>query len=78
MSLTPVLEFNYKHFSPDRLSGRDVSDTGESLFFLSPGIKFTKSSFILEALVQFPVWQDQEGAQLKQGTRLIVGTRIMF
>jgi len=78
MSLTPVLEFNYKHILSDSLSGHNVANTGESLFFVSPGLKFTKSSFILEALVQFPVWQDQEGSQLKQGTRLIVGTRFMF
>jgi hypothetical protein len=78
MSLTPVLEFNYKHMLPDSFSGHNVSNTGECLFFVSPGLKFTKSSFILEALLQFPVWQDQEGNQLKQGTRLIVGTRFMF
>ncbi len=77
MSVTPVLEFNYKHLLPDRLSG-DIANTGESLFFVSPGIKFTKSSFIFEVLVQFPVWQDQEGSQLKQGTRFIIGTRFMF
>ena len=78
MSLSPVLEFNYKHFMADRLSGRDVANTGESLFFVSPGLKFTKSSFIMEVLLQFPVWQQQQGIQLKQGTRLIVGTRFMF
>ncbi len=77
-SLAPVLEFNYKHILPDRLSGHDVSNTGESLFFISPGIKFTKSSLILEALLQIPVWQNQKGSQLKEGTRLIVGTRFMF
>ena len=77
-SLTPVLEFNYKQLLSDRLSGRNVSNTGESLFFVSPGLKFTKSSFFMEALLQFPVWQDQEGSQLKQGTRVIVGTRFMF
>lgn len=77
-SLTPVLELNYKQLSKDSLSGHNVSNTGESLFFVSPGLKFTKSSFILEALVQFPVWQDQEGSQLEQETRFIVGTRLMF
>ena len=77
-SLTPVLELNYKHLSNDDLSGRSVSNTGESLFFVSPGLKYTKSSFILEALVQFPVWQDQEGFQLEQGVRYIVGTRFLF
>ncbi|MHC4374891.1 MAG: transporter [Planctomycetota bacterium] len=78
MSLTPVLELNFKHFSNDNLSGHSVSNTGESLFFVSPGMKFTKSSFILEALVQFPVWQDQEGSQLEQGMRFILGTRFLF
>jgi hypothetical protein len=78
MSLTPVLELNYKHLSNDDLSGRSVSNTGESLFFVSPGLKFTKSSIILEALVQFPVWQDQEGSQLEQGIRYIVGARFLF
>ncbi|MHC4557922.1 MAG: transporter, partial [Planctomycetota bacterium] len=77
-SLTPVLEFSYKHLSPDRLSGHNVSNTGESLFFISPGVKFTKSSHILEALVQIPAWQDQKDSQLEQGTRLILGARFMF
>ncbi|AQT68447.1 hypothetical protein STSP2_01611 [Anaerohalosphaera lusitana] len=77
-TIAPVLELNYEHNTRDSLSGRTVDNTGESLFFVSPGIKFTKSSFIFEALVQFPVWQDQEGSQLEQGTRFIVGTRFLF
>lgn len=78
VSLAPVLELSYKNILSDRLHGRDLPNTGESVFYLSPGIKFTVSSFILEALMQIPVWQDQEGSQLKQGTRIIVGTRFMF
>ena len=77
-SLTPVLEFNYKHLSTDRLRGHNVANTGESLFFISPGLKLTISSFILEVLLQFPLYQNQKGSQPKQGTRLIVGTRLMF
>lgn len=77
-SITPVVEFSYRHISPDDQSGHDVSNTGESFFFISPGAKFTKSSFILEALVQIPTLQNQEGLQLEQGTRLIVGARFMF
>jgi len=77
-SIAPVLEFSYRHISPDDQSGHDVSNTGESLFFISPGVKFTRLSFILEALVQIPTSQDQKGLQLKQGTRLIVGARFMF
>lgn len=77
-SITPVLEFSYKHLSADRRNGRDLANTGESLFFVSPGVKYTKSSLILEALVQIPTWQDQKGVQLEQGTRLILGARVMF
>lgn len=78
VSLTPVLELSYKNISPDRLESRNVSNTGESVLYLSPGIKFTKSSFILEALVQIPVWQEEEGSQLKRGTVVVIGTRFMF
>ena len=77
-SVTPVLEFSYKHLSPDRRSGHDLANTGESLFFISPGVKYTKSSLILEALLQIPTWQDQKGLQLEQGTRLILGARVLF
>ncbi len=77
-SIAPVLEFSYRHVSPDDISGHDVSNTGESLFFISPGVKFTKLSFILEALVQIPTWQDQKGSQLEQGNRFILGARFMF
>jgi len=78
VSLAPVLELSYKNISSDRLHGRDVSNTGESVLYLSPGIKFTVSSFVLEALLQIPVWQDQEGSQLERGMSVIVGTRFMF
>jgi hypothetical protein len=77
-SLTPVLELSYKNIRADRASGSQVANTGESVFYISPGIKFTQSSFILEALVQLPAWQDQKGSQLERGTTLIVGARWMF
>jgi len=78
ISLTPVFELSYKNISPDRLEDHNVSDTGESVLYLSPGIKFTRSSFILEALAQFPVWQEREGSQLKRDTGVLFGTRFMF
>lgn len=77
-AFAPVIEFSYRHILPDGLRGHDVANTGESIFFISPGFKFTKSSFIVEALVQLPVWQDQEGTQLEQGMRFILGARYMF
>lgn len=78
VSLTPVVELSYEHISPDRLEDQNVSDTGEDVIHLSPGVKFTRSSFILEVLAQIPVWQEQEGSQLKRDPGVLVGTRFMF
>lgn len=77
-SIAPVLEVSYKNISPDRRYGHDVSNTGESVLYISPGVKFTKSSFILEGLLQLPVWQDQKGTLLERGFGVIVGVRFMF
>lgn len=77
-SLTPVVELSYSHTFPDRRFDRNLDNTGRSTLYLSPGIKLTMSSFIIEALVQFPVWQDNEGNQLKQKPTIIIGTRFMF
>lgn len=77
-SLAPVLELSYKNIGSDRLHSEDVANTGESVFYLSPGIKYTTSSFILEALLQVPVWQDQKGSQLERGMSVICGVRYMF
>lgn len=78
VSLTPVLEFSYKHVLPDRSEDRYTPNTGETVIHLSPGVKFTRSSFILEVLAQIPVWQEQEGSQLERDAGMLVGTRFMF
>ncbi|MEE8424000.1 MAG: transporter [Thermodesulfobacteriota bacterium] len=78
VSFAPVLELSYKNIWPDQLRGDNVANTGDFVLYLSPGIKFTKSSFILEALLQIPVWQEQKGSQLKRGIGGLVGTRFMF
>ena len=78
VSLAPVLELSFKKILPDYFNNQNVSNTGESIFFVSPGIKYTKSSFILETLIQLPAWQSQKGVQLKHSTRGLVGLRFMF
>ncbi len=78
VALAPVLEVSYKNIGQDRLYSHDVADTGETILYISPGLKFTKSSLILEALAQIPVWQEQEGSQLKRSTGGFVGIRFMF
>lgn len=77
-SLTPVLELSYVNIWPDQLRGHDVTNTGEHVLYISPGLKFTKSSFIVEVLLQIPVNQSQRGTQLERGPRLLLGTRWMF
>lgn len=77
-TLAPVLEISYKNITGDRLDNRTVKNTGETILYFSPGLKFTKSSFILEALAQIPVWQDQEGSQLEQSTVILAGMRFMY
>ena len=77
-TIAPVLELSYRDASADRLFGQSLANSGEQLLYLSPGIKYTRSSLILEALVQFPVWQDQGGAQVERGTGFLLGLRKMF
>ncbi|UCG59615.1 MAG: transporter [Phycisphaerales bacterium] len=78
VTLAPVLELSYRNISSDRQGGLDVANTGESVLYLSPGAKLTVSSFILEALLQIPVWQDQQGLQLDRNLGFILGSRYMF
>lgn len=77
-SLAPVLEVSYRDIRQDRRSGSTQANTGESVLYVSPGVKLTLSSLILEALVQVPAWQDQERMQLERGSTLIVGARMLF
>ena len=78
ISLAPVLEFSYLNIAPDRRNGRNLSNTGENVVYVSPGLKFTRESFIIEALLQIPVWQDQKGSLPERGIGVIVGTRFLF
>lgn len=78
IALAPVLEVSYKNTTRNRFNGRNVENTGEAILYVSPGFKFTKSSLILEVLAQIPLWQDQEGSQLKQSTVILAGMRFMF
>jgi hypothetical protein len=77
-TLAPVLELSYRDAAADQLSGQQFANSGEEVLYLSPGVKFTRSSLILEALIQVPVWQDQNGTQVERGTGFLLGLRKMF
>lgn len=78
VSLAPVLELTYKKIWPDQLDNHDVTNTGESVLYLSPGVQFIVGSFIMEALFQVPVWQHQKGSQLERSAGILIGTRFLF
>ncbi len=78
MSLTPVVEFSYRHIEEDSLYGTNEANTGESVLYVSPGVKWTISSTIIEGLVQIPVSQNQKGDQLERDITLLFGFRYMF
>lgn len=77
-AFAPVLELTYKKINSDSYNDVLVENTGESFFQLSPGFKFTRSSFIVESLFQVPVWQDQRGMQTERDFGFLVGLRYMY
>ncbi|MHC4343872.1 MAG: transporter, partial [Planctomycetota bacterium] len=77
-SVTPVVELTYLNIAANRRNGHNLDNSGEDVIYVSPGMKATIQSFIIEGLLQIPVWQDQKGNQLERGVRIIVGTRVMF
>lgn len=77
LALAPVIESTFLKALSDSRDGQTVDNTGESVLLISPGIKFTWSSFIVEGLVQVPIWQDQEGLQTEREPGFLIGFRLM-
>jgi hypothetical protein len=77
LQISPVLESKFTSVTPDNQDGNDMIDSGESLLFLSPGLKITWGSAVLEGLIQFPIWQHQKGAQTERDTGFLIGIRLM-
>ncbi len=77
-AVAPVLELSYKKIIADSYDGATVDNSGESYFVISPGAKFTRSSLILESLVQIPVWQNQNGMQTERAPTFLLGFRYMY
>jgi hypothetical protein len=78
ISLAPVLEMTWSTTDPDELDGSDVANSGEDVFSLAPGLKFTSGDLILEGLVRIPVAQEQKGMQTEAGKMYLLGIRRMF
>lgn len=77
-AIAPVLELTWQHTDPASLDGADLPDSGEDVFSLAPGLKYTRGDLILEGLVRVPVAQDQNGMQTEMKAMYLVGVRRMF
>lgn len=78
ISLAPVLETAWQSTDPSESDGQDLPNSGEDVFSLAPGLKYTAGDLIVEGLVRFPVAQEQNGMQTEMGTMFLVGVRRMF
>ena len=56
----------------------DANNSDEETLFVSQGLKFVYQSFMVEGLIQFPVNQHQQGAQLERKVGGLIGARYMF
>jgi hypothetical protein len=77
-ALAPVLEISWYDQFADSRDGADLPATGERVFSLAPGLKYTLDDLILEGLARFPVAQEQEGMQMEAGVMVLLGVRRMF
>lgn len=77
MALAPVLEINLQVDQADQSLSAENSES-ESVVFLSPGVKYTYGSMILESLYQVPIWENIPVNSLEQIARWRIGLRLMF
>ncbi len=77
-ALAPVFEITWEETASDEVEGIETPNSGESVFTLAPGLKYTRGDLIIEGLVRFPVSQNQQGMQMEVGNMYLLGVRHMF
>ncbi|MFQ6610806.1 MAG: hypothetical protein ACE5D7_08420 [Fidelibacterota bacterium] len=77
LALAPVIELNGNILQPDFPKSGNM-ETRETSILLSPGIKVTYRSFILEALWQIPVWDELPENSMNNSEKWLAGFRFMF
>jgi len=78
VTLAPVVEINYIHVSPNRLNSQEQTNSGETVYLLSPGLKLTTRYFAIEALLQTVISQEQIGMQLARKNGFMLGIRLLL
>lgn len=69
------LELNGEFSRRDSLKGVTLGDSGGNVAFVSPGIQFYYSSFLVEASLRIPAIQNLNGTQLKFHPAFTAGFR---
>lgn len=74
MAISPVLELTFNK----EFNSNVRESTKQEILYISPGLTFIKSSLMLEALYQFPVFQRTDAQIMKSKSRFVAGLRYMF
>lgn len=74
VAISPVLELTYNR----EINSGLEADMKKEVLFISPGFMFIKSSFVLELLYQYPVYQQDQVQVMSSEPRFIAGIRYMF
>ncbi len=73
-----VMEANLINQKKHRISGESDPDSGGTILYLTPGIQYVTSKYILEAAVQLPAIEKLHGNALETDYIFTTGFRINF
>lgn len=78
ITLAPVVELKYTDKLSDERTDDFLLNNGESLLTVAPGFKVVISSFIIESLIVFPLWQNQQENMMEFDLMGLVGIRYLY
>lgn len=73
-----LLEFNHEAQGRARTSAGEVTDSGGSTWFVSPGVRTGKGTYLVSLGVQIPVAQERHGDQVETDYRIKIGWEGVF
>ena len=83
-SLQPILELNFLNVAKDQEEEKGIANSGGSILYLSPGLRFNVAPVSLGILFKLPVWKDlnkqseQQGAEGLEKFRAIAAFSVFF
>ena len=73
-----VLETNFSRREKNRSGGVNDRDSGGLRLALTPGIQYVMKRWVVESVVQLPVYQDLNGDALEEDYSVLFGIRFNF